>query len=131
MAPTGAELPTEQSSHRGKVMKELARALFAFLLVFGQPAQAAETVYRWDTVTNRVNGDPVTGAISYMVRHNGTEIPARGESLTVDSYPEVGSESCVSALEAHEHYTLQSAWNCIVIHARPETPTFRMIQLIE
>ena len=112
-------------------MKELAWVSFAFLVVFGQPAQAAETLYRWDAVAQRTDGTPTTGAISYIVRHNGIEIPAEDTFLSVDSHPTTGSESCVSAIESHDQYSRQSVWNCATIHARPESPTFRMIQLIE
>lgn len=113
-------------------MKELTWITFAFLTVFAISARAETVTYTWDAVNKRVDGTPTDGSISYVVRHNDGEHATEQTSITLEGFPTAGSDSCVAAVETHATgLKMRSAWACVTIKARPEPPTFRMIQLLE
>jgi hypothetical protein len=114
-------------------VKEIVWIAFAFVAVFLSGSIRAETVtYTWTAVDKRVNGTPVEHPISYVIRHNNTEHKTNDITITLRDYPIADSESCVRAVESHPGgLAIKSAWSCVTIKARPEPPSFRMIQLLE
>ena len=114
-------------------MRAIVWIVFAVLAVFGPHARAESTTYIWDAPTQRIDGSPISGRLTYDVRHNDAIHATAERTITLPDYPAPGSESCIRAIEHHNDEGLQmwSEWGCITVQARPMAPNFRILQLIE
>jgi hypothetical protein len=101
------------------------------LTVFSSMALASETSYKWDTVTKRIDGTNTQHKIEYVVTHNNVDYPINTNYIVLSGHPESGTSSCVYAIEIYpEGLRMRGDSSCVTINAKPSTPKFEMIQMI-